>query len=642
MRESGIQKFHYLGVTPHVIFMKIKNYFDKPRLLIVLVVAILYGNILRNGYALDDSIVTEPTNITAKGLAAIPKIVHSYYIERANDVKFEYRPLVKISFAIEHELFGVNVTVSHFVNLLLYLIILLLAYRILLLLFKDTEQPVALYSTLLFAMMPVHTEVVASLKNREELLSFLFCLIALWQFLKFFDSDFRHWLSLLMTLLSFYLAFLAKLDALPFLAVAPVLAYSRQRLYAKQAFLFGGLLFGTLVLYQFTKHGLLEKTTAKRLSSYFENPLFFTSEWKYRVIALFNSLGFYISQCLFPFKQSCYYGYDTLPVFRLSWQGVLGIISVPVLAFGLIRSYIKKDFPLFAGLFIFCAAISMYLNLARPAVGIVAERFAFAASLGAAISIAALFCRYLSLKPAASRQLKIAAVFLSVIFGGMVISRNRDWKNLDTLILTDQPKYPNSAFLNYRAGLAIIQSIEQKRTRIESMEQQRQLFIKARDLVQHSVNVDRSYVPSRQYLCYINIYLLNDFKAALPQVDTALSIEQNTELYFYKAICMRETKQPDSAEFYLKKCIQLDVAYNNAYNLLAYDYAAAKQFDKTVVLYTNAIKAGVNTLEINNGLGKTYWQMGDTANAIVYYQHALELSPTNEEASAMLKRLRKK
>lgn len=622
--------------------MKIKNYFNKQRLLLLIVVALLYGNTLKNGYALDDSIVTESSNITAKGVTAIPKILRSYYIERANNVKFGYRPVTNISFAIEHELFGVNVVVSHVVNLLLYVLALFLLYSALKLLFSAYDDAIAFYCTLLFAIMPIHTEVVASLKNREELLCFIFCLIALKQFLLFFDSGFKKWLSFFFALLAFYLAFLTKLDAMPFLAVIPILAYAKTRLHARQAIVFGALLFTTYFIYILTKRGVLDKTVARRTSSWFENPLVFDGALKYRIIALFNSLGFYINQNLFPFKQSCYYGYDTIPVFRLSWHGWLGILASPLIGWGLIRSYLKKDFLLFAGLIIFCGSVSMYLNLVRPAVGIVADRFAFLSSMGAAITVVALLHKHFGLVPVVSKQLKIVVTIVAVLFGATVISRNQDWKSLDTLIHADLPKYPNSAFLNYREGLCLVQAVEQKRTNVETAEQQRAIFRKARTLVAKSVSIDPGYLVSRSYLCYIDIYLLNDFKAALPHVDTALSIEKNTELYFYKAICMRETKQPDSTEFYLKKCLELDMAYTNAYNLLAYDYEASKLYQKNIDLYTGAIKAGVNSAFIHNGLGKTYWQLGDTTRAIISYQNALGAEPANEEAAAMVKRLKKK
>ena len=77
---------------------KLKAYFNKERLIIFMSVLLFYGNILKNDYSLDDSIVTEKDNITSKGFRAIPKLLKSYYLERADNMKFEYRPIVKISF----------------------------------------------------------------------------------------------------------------------------------------------------------------------------------------------------------------------------------------------------------------------------------------------------------------------------------------------------------------------------------------------------------------------------------------------------------------------------------------------------------------------------------------------------------------
>ena len=99
---------------------KLKTYFNKHRLLLVLIVFVFYGNTLKNGYALDDNIVTGKENVTAQGIASIPKIFKSYYIDRSKDVKADYRPIVKVSYAIEHELFGVHAAISHFFNVFFY------------------------------------------------------------------------------------------------------------------------------------------------------------------------------------------------------------------------------------------------------------------------------------------------------------------------------------------------------------------------------------------------------------------------------------------------------------------------------------------------------------------------------------------
>jgi len=116
---------------------QLKNYFNKERLIILGVVFVLYFNALKNGYSLDDSIVTQPENLTAQGFKAIPKILKSFYIGSSEDYQFDYRPLVKISYAIEHELFEVKPGTSHFFNIVFYIIGLFLFYGLLKLLFKD-------------------------------------------------------------------------------------------------------------------------------------------------------------------------------------------------------------------------------------------------------------------------------------------------------------------------------------------------------------------------------------------------------------------------------------------------------------------------------------------------------------------------
>ena len=55
-------------------------------------------------------------------------------------------------------------------------------------------------------------------------------------------------------------------------------------------------------------------------------------------------------------------------------------------------------------------------------------------------------------------------------------------------------------------------------------------------------------------------------------------------------------------------------------------------------MFKKAIKEGVETIEIYNALGKTYWEMGNNNEANVYYKKALSLDASNQEAAAMVKR----
>ena len=75
---------------------------------------------------------------------------------------------------------------SHLVNLFFYLIIGLLIFYFLVSSFTPQHWSIHLIITLLFLAHPIHTEVVASLKNREELLSFIFGLSGIILFSKYY------------------------------------------------------------------------------------------------------------------------------------------------------------------------------------------------------------------------------------------------------------------------------------------------------------------------------------------------------------------------------------------------------------------------------------------------------------------------
>ena len=183
---------------------------------------VLYGNTIRNGYSLDDSYVTQNNPKVLKGIAGIPEILTSRYVDEEGN-SFGYRPIAVITFAIEHELWGQNPYLGHLVNVLLYAILLVLLFKVLLKIFQNTHWFFTLTIVLLFASHPIHTEVVASLKNRETLLSFLFGLMSLLMFLKWYNT--RKLWTLLTGIITFVLAFLSKQDAVTFAAVIPLAIY---------------------------------------------------------------------------------------------------------------------------------------------------------------------------------------------------------------------------------------------------------------------------------------------------------------------------------------------------------------------------------------------------------------------------------
>jgi len=179
----------------------------------------LFSNSIFNDYNLDDELVTINHRLTSKGISAIPEIFNSPYYQDESGYSYEYRPLVLASFAIEHLFFGDSPTVGHLINLLLYALACILLYKVCRSLFKNYSLVISLAITLLFVAHPSHTEIVCSIKNRDEILGLVFSLLAFGSVLKAITKP--NWVCLGLVPFYFMLALISKNTMIPFILIIP-------------------------------------------------------------------------------------------------------------------------------------------------------------------------------------------------------------------------------------------------------------------------------------------------------------------------------------------------------------------------------------------------------------------------------------
>jgi tetratricopeptide (TPR) repeat protein len=177
-------------------------------ILIGIVCFSVHGVTLLNDYNLDDNLVTQNHRLTSKGISAIPEIYGSPYYQDDMGYSYGYRPTTLASFAIEKSLFGESAMVSHTINLALYLATCLLIFFLVKRVFPD-KIDVALFAALLFTVHPIHTEVVASIKNRDEILALLFALAGCFVLIR----PQRWWINVLLAFSFFFLSVSSKMSA---------------------------------------------------------------------------------------------------------------------------------------------------------------------------------------------------------------------------------------------------------------------------------------------------------------------------------------------------------------------------------------------------------------------------------------------
>src|SRR5688572_25524450 len=101
----------------------------RQRLLLVVICLACYGNTVLNDYSLDDDFAVTENAYIQKGIAGIPEILTKpYFSDKTRQM--DYRPLPGVTFAIENQFFGNNPHVSHFINTLLFALLVLVIYLV--------------------------------------------------------------------------------------------------------------------------------------------------------------------------------------------------------------------------------------------------------------------------------------------------------------------------------------------------------------------------------------------------------------------------------------------------------------------------------------------------------------------------------
>ena len=196
---------------------------------------LIYANTIPNDYGMDDYLVTNHNKLIEKGVSGLYEIFTTNYISE-NGVNLDYRPLVKASYAVEYSMFGWNPHISHLLNILLYALACCLILKVLLQLFGRKYFSVLFLGTLLYAAHPMHTEVIASLKGRDEILVQTFIFLSALFFLKHADSKSnKHFAA---GIVFFLFSLLSKISGIPFIVLIPLMIYIRKGELKRPLFIF--------------------------------------------------------------------------------------------------------------------------------------------------------------------------------------------------------------------------------------------------------------------------------------------------------------------------------------------------------------------------------------------------------------------
>ena len=563
---------------------------------------LLYGNTILNHYAVDDTHVTN-NELVKQGFKALPGIFKSRYVSEQGNIgstSADYRPVVKATFAIEYQLWGAKPGRSHAINVFIYWALSILLFSILRRILVNYNILFPFLITLLFMCHPVHTEVVASLKNRDELLSFLCGLGSLWFILEYAARQKIYYLFL--AILFFFTGYLSKSSILPFLVLIPLVLYFFTEVPAKSIIPIIILLLIVVTIAQFGPKLYLPES--QRTNLIIENPLFGEKNIWLRFGTGLVSLLFYVKILIYPHPLLYYYGYDMIPVTNLAniWA-VLSLLlygGLLVFAFRKLRS---KNIVSFAILW-YLIAIAMYSNMVFPVVGIVGERFVFTASLGFCMILIIMVFRIFKTDPKhltieMDTRLKILTlVFLILVpFSALTVTRNRSWRNLFDLYRSDIKHLQNSAKANIDYAGFLMNTVYQDEN-----------FLRTGAVNQFKYQVIVSHFRRSLTLYPNNYKTTNDLGT----------------VYLFIG------KNYDSAVYFLQKAIKLDSALQPAWVNLGMAYREKKEYRKAIECYEHILKVNPNQIKAIFALANVYNDMGEFDRAVKMNEEVMKQFPSLE------------
>ncbi len=573
-------------------------------IVLVLVTFALYLNTLRNGYVLDDIIMVKDNTIVAKGIAGIGELLTTPhmrgYLVIPNDT---YRPLSLVMFAIETQFAPANPAVNHFFNIVTFALCVLLFFSFLSKFFDDKKPIAAFVGALLFAIHPVHTEVVANIKSRDEILCFLFAFWGLNVFMKYMKEG--KGMQLLLGSFLMFLSIISKENTITFLGVVPLLFFFAKNDDKKRAAMITAGMFASAVAFILIRYIVLKQYNANESADieFIDNALVQAPGFMSRIATSVLISGKYLWLLFIPHPLICNYSFNAIPFASFADVGVLASLVAygGMIYLAITRLMKNKKDPWAFAILYYLMTIALFNNMFILIGAEMGERFLFMASAGICMAAAFAVDKWIigenTLDITALKNPKLLAIIvpLTLVFGGMVYARNQDWIDNVQLYKVDLQKSPNDCRLNYYLGTALAETE----------------YALEPDPAKRKAIDEEAIVHLRQ-----SLFIYDKFSEANAEIGRVFDREQRY----------------DSAEFYDLRALALNPNHAIATNNLGSVYLASGKYREAIATFKKALAINPEFHLAYFNMARTYNQLKEYDSAILNFKRDLQFVPNNPEA----------
>ena len=646
---------------------------------------LLYANTVKYDYTLDDKIVVTSNQITKKGFDGIlghfsHDLMDGFWAEQygipVDELKKSslvaggrYRPLSVVSYAIEWELFGENPGLSHLINAILYGFIGLVFFLLLQKLFPPSDEPVwrsiSFWVTLLFLAHPLHVEVVASIKGRDEIFNLLFGLLSLNYLVKYAET--KEIKALVLAGAMLFLSLLSKETTVAFVILGPLMLYFFQKGEAKEWKTSLMWMVAAGVLYNIIRYAIVGSPSDPIARELMNNPFLNATEGE-RFATIFLTLAIYAKLVILPHPLTHdYYPYH-LPFLpeddHYATWGNVGTISGIVILIALIVIVVRgvKTRSIYAySVLFFLGTIVLVSNVLFPIGVFMNERFMFIPSVGIAIALAYFLANLKKQKNFESKSLLVYGLLgvVTLAFSVLTINRSKAWESDATLALTDVTVSLGSAKVNMAAADALLQEIPKEKNKDEKVD----MINEAYTYLSRSLEIYPEYFPpldllgrlyfesgnykeSIKFYTYCierkpndtkfveNIHIIGNklvneglYQEAFDAFEKALGYLPNEKRYLLSAaqVSARDLNNPSQALPYMERVYTLYPNDIEVGEKMAITYAMLGRFQEAIKILTPLYDANPNSATVVKNLGIVYYQSGDQVKGAELMNKAKEL-----------------
>jgi len=408
--------------------------------LVAMLACLVYVNTFPGHYFLDDYLIVQ-TNplVSSPDLKTI--LLSDYWGPNINSGL--YRPLVILSFAVKNQLFGPGPLVDHLVNVLLHMLVCFMLFLVLTR--RGISRGIAWIAAALFAVHPIHTEVVNEAVGRSELLATLGVLLVIYT-----AGEISSWRRYPLIALGFLLGALSKENAVVVLALLPLFDGFRWAKGFREWWLSHwrnyACLLGTAGAWlAWRTWGVRRWVPADAADSVF-TPLKLMEPGE-RIVNALEIQWCYLWKQLFPAElQGIYSGPNVfVPIDSpWSWLGILVLVASLAALGGGIYAY-RKGHLVGLGALIYAAAFAPTANVLFATGATMAERLAYMPSVGFCLALGALLVGICAQIPKAPKYaLLVCTVTVLALFGARTLVRNTDFSDNMTLWKADTRNDPEN------------------------------------------------------------------------------------------------------------------------------------------------------------------------------------------------------